>query len=124
MKLKMRFKDRVSQAIWELERAGNPPLRAQDVKLDAFDHETIKRPPNTQPAIDILRSLEMIEAREYIDPRAGGSHDAKYRAAEAIARAIANVMMREGLIDIEVGDLDQRGYPVRGRVRVMKPESE
>jgi hypothetical protein len=115
----MRFQDRVSQAIWELERAGNPPLDAT-VALDAFDQASFTRPPNVRPAIEILQSLTTLEAHEYISPHATGSRDAEYRVAEKLAHVIARKLLADGLIEIEIGDLDMRGYPARARVRIMK----
>jgi hypothetical protein len=117
----MRFQDRVSQAIWELQRAGNPPLKAS-ASLEAFDVAFFNRPPNVQPAIDILQSLTTLEAHDYIAPNATGSKDAEYRVADKMADVIARELLRAGLVEIEIGDMDVRGYPVRARVRVMKSE--
>ena len=120
--MKMRFQDRVSRAIYDLERAQYPALEvAAGDDLRAFDH---KRPPNVGDAIEILKSLELVEARDYISPYAGGSHEAKRMVTEQIAAAITKVLIREGLVEVEIGDMDHGGYPVRGRVRVMKAGQE
>lgn len=121
--MKMRFKDQVSYAIHELERGRYPRLRAA-APPEAFTEEQVGLPINVGPAIEILQSLEMIQATDMISPYAGGSHEAKRMVSEKLCHAIAKVLLREGLVDIEIGDLGPNGYPVRGRVRVMKPAAE
>lgn len=119
--MKMKFQDHVSYAIHELERGRYPRLRAAAAP-EAFTAEAVDLPINVGPAIEILQSLETIHATDMISRTAGGSHEAKRMVSEKLCHVIAKALLREGLVDIEIGDCGPDGYPVRARVRVMKPK--